>query len=150
MRVRVWMCLAIGLVALSVTMAGCDIDSNGRSLPVGDATSPREAPRGTKRSARSMVASFMDRRVAGRGAEKFLAADGRDEFRPGGSLAPMYPKPRLKDFEIVFVDGPLGGPFYEVGVELQFQSGSYGDTLFVALDGDRYVITGGRPGLEGP
>ena len=62
----------------------------------------------------------------------------------------MYPKPPLRDFEIVFVDGPLGGPSYEVGVELVFARGGYGDTLFVSFEEDRYVITGGRPGLTGP
>lgn len=92
----------------------------------------------------------MENRVEGRGAEGFVVADNLDDFRRRGHLGPMYPNPRLQDFEIVFVDGPLGGPFYEVGVELIFARGAYGDTLFVSFDGDRYLVTGGRSGLTGP
>lgn len=61
----------------------------------------------------------------------------------------MYPKPKLQGFNIVFVDS-VGAGSFEVGVELRFARGSYGDTLFVSFDGDRYLVTGGRTGLTGP
>jgi hypothetical protein len=91
----------------------------------------------------------MERRVGGRAAEDFLDADGRAVFRPGGELAPLYPKPPLEDFEIVFVDD-LGDGTYEVGVSLEFARGSYGETLFVHRGNDGFIVSGGRSGLEGP
>jgi hypothetical protein len=109
-----------------------------------------DPPVGNRDDVAQTVRRFMQSRLRGRGAERFLGVGGRDEFRPGGTLSPMYPRPPLKAFDIAFVDGPLGGPNYEVGVELVFASGNYGDTLFVAFDGVQYLITGGRPGLEGP
>ena len=109
-----------------------------------------DPPVGNKDDVRRTIHRFMDARVRGRGAERFIESDGRDEFGRGGGLAPLYPKPPLEDFEIVFVDGPLGGPYYEVAVELIFARGTYDDTLFVSFNAVRYRITGGRPGLEGP
>jgi hypothetical protein len=96
-----------------------------------------------------MVGTFMERRVAGRGAEDLLDADGRAVFRPGGELAPLYPEPRLEGFEIVFVDD-LGDGTYEVGVRLKFARGSYGDTLSVHRGKGGFIVSGGRSGLEGP
>ena len=107
-------------------------------------------PRGNKDGVRVMVRRFMEARLRGHGALRFVAPEARDEFGRGGGLAPIYPRPPLKEFEIAFVDGPLSGPSYEVGVELVFARGSYGDTLFVSFTKDRYVVTGGRPGLTGP
>jgi hypothetical protein len=106
--------------------------------------------RGEEKAVRRLVRSFMERRIAERGAEKLVVADARHRFRRLGRLGPMYFEPELQDFEIVFVDGPLGGPSYEVGVDLIFASGRYGHTYFVALHDGRYLISGGRPGLEGP
>lgn len=105
---------------------------------------------GNEDDLRRTIRRFMDARVRGRGAERFIESDGHDEFGRGGGLAPLYPRPPLQDFAIVHVSEPLDGPYYEVGVELVFARGSYGDTLFVTFDGFRYRITGGRPGLEGP
>lgn len=100
-------------------------------------------------SAGAVVRTFMQRRVAGAGAERFLDADGRAVFGTGGGLAPLYPEPPMEDFEIVFVDD-LGDGTYEVGVRLIFEAGSYAETLFVHAGDDGLVISGGRPGLEGP
>lgn len=106
-----------------------------------------QPPGGNKDDVRSMIRRFMDARLRGRGAAHFVAQQARDEFGRNGSLGPMYVS-TLEDFEIAFVDGD--GPNYEVGIELIFRRGSYGDTLFVVFDGVRYKITGGRTGLEGP
>jgi hypothetical protein len=92
-----------------------------------------------------MVRKFMEQRVAARGAEKFLDADGLEIFRPGGALSPLYPKPRIEEFEIVFLDD-LGDGTYEVGVRLVFETGSYGDTLFVQRTERGLIVSGGRPG----
>lgn len=97
-----------------------------------------------------MIRKFMEARIAREGAETFLAAEARKDFRPKATMGPLYLEPPLRDFRIVFVDGPLGGPSYEVGVRLIFDKGSFGDTLFVAFDGRRYFVTGGRSGLIGP
>lgn len=97
----------------------------------------------------ALVSAFIKRRMGGDGAEQLIVPDARERFQTG-SLAPLYFDPPMKDFEIVFIDGPLGGPTYEVGVRLNFESGSYGQTYFVTLRNGRYLITGGRHGLEGP
>jgi hypothetical protein len=123
---------------------------SARCLGEPEISASYDPPVGNEDDLRRTVRRFMGARLRGSGAERFLAAEGRDEFRAGGTLAPMYPQPPLQEFDIVFVDGPLGGPHYEVGVELVFARGSYGDTLFVSFKGDRYAITGGRPGLKGP
>lgn len=39
---------------------------------------------------------------------------------------------------------------YEVGVSLEFERWTFGETLFVVDKGDGFLIVGGRPGLEGP
>ena len=70
-------------------------------------------------------------------------------FGRSGTLSPLYPKPSLRDFEIVFVDD-LGDGTYEVGVDLIFDRGSYGDTLFVHFAGGKWIVSGGRPSVEGP
>jgi hypothetical protein len=44
----------------------------------------------------------------------------------------------------------LGDGAYEIGVRLIFDRGSYGDTLFVHRARSGFVISGGRPGLQGP
>ncbi len=108
-----------------------------------------DPPVGNRGDARRTVRRFMQARLRGRGAKYFVASDGRDEFGRAGGLRPLYPKRMPEDFAIVFVDD-LGEGSYEVGVELVFARGGYGDTLFVTFDGFRYRITGGRPGLEGP
>lgn len=108
-----------------------------------------DPPVGNSGDVRRMVRRFMEARLRGRGAEYFVTADGQDEFGRGGGLAPLYPRRSLEKFDIVFVDD-LGDGSYEVGVELVFARGIYGDTLFVVFDGSRYRISGGRPGLEGP
>jgi hypothetical protein len=121
----VWLvgsCLVVGVLLAS----GCDLDSDVRRPPrISEETPSIETPIGNKRDVRAMVRSFMERRVAGRGAERFVAAENLDDFGPRERLGQMYPKPQLEDFEIVFVDGPLGGPSYEVGVKLIFARGSY-------------------------
>lgn len=115
--------------------------------PVASAT--YKPPIGNADDAGRTVRRFMEARLRGRGAEYFVSANGEDEFGRAGGLAPLYPKPVPKDFDIVFVDN-LGDGSYEVGVELAVARGRYGDTLFVVFNGFRYRITGGRPGLEGP
>ncbi len=128
-----------------------------QSVPdVGDpatvVASPPGIATGSGRSGEALifVSEFMDRRVAGRGARRFLEAEGLRAYRHiGGDLAPLYPKPPLRDFEIVFVDD-LGDGTYEVGVQLEFRKGSYGETVFVRFNDVRWVVSGGRPGLEGP
>lgn len=109
----------------------------------------REAPDVESDEVRTVVTRFMERRMQGRGAEQLIEPDARGRFRTG-SLAPLYFDPELEDFEIVFIDGPLGEPTYEVGVRLIFERGSYGQTYFVMLRNGRFLITGGRHGLEGP
>jgi hypothetical protein len=64
-------------------------------------------------------------------------------------LAPLYPRPRLRDFDVVFVDD-VGDGSYEVGIESIFKKGRYGETLFVRLNDAKWVISGDRTGLEGP
>lgn len=98
---------------------------------------------------RRFVARFMERRMAGTGAERFLDADGEAVFASGGSLAPLYPEPPLQDFDFEFVDD-IGDGTFEVGVRLIFERGSYGHTYFVHRAAGKLVISGGRSGLEGP
>lgn len=146
------LCIAVGLAAFSgVVTAGCEMESDVKTpARTTEAKKSPEMATGNRRDVRAMVRTFMEHRVAGRGAERFVATENLDDFGTHGQLGPMYPRPRLEGFEIVFIDGPLGGPSYEVGVELFFARGSYGDTLFVTFDGNRYLVTGGRPGLVGP
>ena len=127
-----------------------DRTTNVAKVSEPDATRSSDPATGNDGDVRGVVRRFMAARIRGHGAERFVVPEARDEFGRGGGLAPLYPRPPLKDFEFVFVDGPLGGPSYEVGVDLVFARGRYGDTLFVSFAGDRYVITGGRPGLTGP
>lgn len=152
--------LLSSVVVAGLLGTGCDSDSR-RAVPLEEQETPPStrynAPEGNEDDLRRTIRRFMDARVRGQGAERFIQGVARDEFVPDGGLAPLYPK-RLTDFAIVFVDGPSGvskhrttvWSHYEVGVELVFARGSYGDTLFVSFDGVRYEVTGGRPGLEGP
>ena len=142
----------VGLVVLSGFLAttGCDSDFRHEASP-----QARERPSvvvgsGRSGAVRAMVQNFMKRRVAGRGAEKFLDSDGRNVFRERGTLGALYPEPPpLEDFKVVFVDD-LGDATYEVGVRLIFARGTYGDTLFVHAEDGRFIVSGGRPGLTGP
>lgn len=108
-----------------------------------------EPPVGNRGDVREMVGKFMHARIRGVGAWSFLDHRGRHDFGGDRGLAPLYPRPPLQDFEIVFVDD-LGDGSYEVGVELIFARGRDGETLFVSFEDGRYAIPGGRPGLEGP
>lgn len=102
-----------------------------------------------RRQVRAMVEAFMERRTLGSGAEGFLDEDGLTAFSLGGAVAPLYPVFDIKDFDIVFID-EVSGTSYEVGVRLIFSRGSIGHTYFVRYLGERFVISGGRRGLEGP
>ena len=138
--------------AMTVTGVGVACESNsdvGKAQQPVDATASVAPGSGQSGQIRPMVTTFMERRLAGEGAERFLDEDGHRVFRRGGSLAPLYPKPLLQDFRFMFVDDLSDGS-YEVGVSLIFKRGSYGETLFVHRFRDRWVVSGGRPGLEGP
>ena len=153
-----WLWSIIGLLAAGLGWQLIDNrerpmsrDSTPMVEDVGEPAARSSDPHvGNDGDVRVMVRRFMEAHLRGQGALRFVVPEARDEFGRGGGMAPLYPRPPLKDFEIAFVDGPLGGPSYEVGVELVFARGSYGDTLFVSFRGDRYVVNGGRPGLTGP
>jgi len=110
---------------------------------------------------RTFVAAFLERRIRGTGAERYLSSEGRDEFGAEFGATPLYSPatgPRYERYEIVFVDGPLW-PFgsFEVGVRMTLSSGGIlEDTLFVGpgpkleVDRERLVVDGRRPGLAGP
>lgn len=146
--VRAWFIVALMLI--SAGASACEIGpEGGEARERYEASAPSvEVASGKSREARSMVQNFMDRRIAGNGANRFLDADGREVFGSGGPLSPLYPTPPLRAFEVVFVDD-LGDGTYEVGVDLVFDQGSYGETLFVHRD-EGWIVSGGRPGLEGP
>lgn len=110
---------------------------------------------------RRVVAAFLERRIRGVGAEKYLSADGQTEFGVEFGENPLYSPPSGPHFvryDIAFVDGPSwpSGNF-EVGVRMILSSGGVlENTLFVAPGinalGERrkLVVVGRRPGLTGP
>lgn len=99
--------------------------------------------------ARAFVRAFMERRILGSGAEGFLDSGGRAAFSSGGPVAPLYPEFRVNGYEIVFMDETSEGS-YEVGVRFFFSQGSQGHTYGLRDLGERFVVSGGRRGLEGP
>lgn len=117
----------------------------------------------SKDEVRRFVTAFLERRVRGLGAERYLSREGRSRFGVRfGRLGPLYRSIagfRYGRSEITFVDGPLwpyGG--FEVGVRLLPESGPgvHDETLFVGpgtdpSGGERpLLILGGRRGLSGP
>ncbi len=146
--VRVGFVLVVMLSFIATSACETNPDDRQAEKPSRTHPPPVQVASGKSREVRSMVRTFMERRVSGNGAERFLDADGRRDYR-SGTVRPLYPKPALTNFEIVFVDD-LGDGTYEVGVELIFDEGRYGETLFVHGAQDRFVISGGRPGLVGP
>lgn len=150
MRAGIRVRFAIAFIVVFALASACENESDGgktRETLVG--VTSIDVAAGKASQVRSMVQTFMERRVEGRGVDTFLDADGREVFGPGGTLSPLYPKPPLQDFKLVFVDD-LGDGTYEVGVRLIFDRGSYGETLFVHHDEAGFVVSGGRPGLQGP
>jgi hypothetical protein len=143
--------LGVLLIVVLALATACENESESGEAPEAarDAAISVDAASGKSSQVRSKVRSFMNRRLEGEGAEKYLDVDGRRVFRRGGTLSPLYPKPPLEDFKIAFVDD-LGDGTYEIGVRLIFDRGSDGDTLFVHRARGEFVISGGRPGLQGP
>jgi hypothetical protein len=107
---------------------------------------------------RSSVEAFLAARVAGAGADAFLARGAIERFGHGlGALAPLYGSgPGYTGFSLAFIDGPFEGS-YEVGVLLRVGDGPpVGETLFVGPGIDDsglaqdLLVVGGRTGLTGP
>jgi hypothetical protein len=136
---RLLVCVVLAASCSTTSDTGARKDDE----PVAQAGLPDAASRS---EVRAMVDQFAGRRLHGSGAEKYLDRGGRAVFGHSASLGPLYPPAR--EFEIVFVDGLDGS--YEVGVDLTFERGSVGDTLFVSCSRMRCLVTGGRPGLTGP
>jgi hypothetical protein len=135
---------ALILAEPAVLFLGRNVDTRERVFlafrPSGDgqAASPDEP------EVRSIVAEFLERRLDGSGAERYLTAMGREHFA-SAPLAPLYVEgPRT--FEIVFVD-QIGKNSWEVGI--RWEAGPT-ETIFVGLQDGALVIEGGRPGLQGP
>jgi dipeptidyl aminopeptidase/acylaminoacyl peptidase len=128
------------------------------SQPVPEALEPFVAP---------MVAAFMEARIEGAGAENHLPSEGAEAWSTGGGLQPLYSPTglRYESFAITSVEN-LGDGTFEVGVRMfgahldgedeWFTEPLFEETLFVGPGRDPngdprlLLVTGGRPGLEGP
>ena len=144
------MLLVAVIMVVPAVINACEAEPDSGTTPDPRDRASVHAASGQSSQVRSMILIFMNRRLEGNGAERYLDADGRRVFRPRGTLSPLYPKPPLRDFKIAFVDDLGDGKTYEVGVRLIFNRGSFGDTLFVHRTKGVFVISGGRPGLQGP
>lgn len=129
------------------------------SQPVPAALEPFVAP---------MLAAFMEARIDGSGAENHFSSEGAEAWSTvGGGLQPLYSPTglRYESFAITSVES-LGDGTFEVGVRMfgahldgvdeWFTEPLFEETLFVGPGRDPngdprlLLVTGGRPGLDGP
>ncbi|MDQ3889895.1 MAG: hypothetical protein M3312_05000 [Actinomycetota bacterium] len=106
-------------------------------------------------AARQIVANFLEARVTGTGAERYLGKDAEEEFNAKWGkthlgLHPLYAASgtSYESFSIVFVER-LSKTSYEVGYRIKGSPRPFAETLFVTGE-DQLRIVGGRLGLVGP